>query len=146
MIDTHAHLDDEQFDGMRAAVVRRARDAGVVSIVAVGTTASSSRAVVDLASRFDGVYAAVGIQPNHCGDVASGDWDRVIRLADENRVVAIGETGLDRYWDFTPFDIQQDYFDRHLRLSQENGLPFIVHMRDCEQDILSMLRTLKRLR
>ena len=54
--------------------------------------------------------------------------------------MAIGETGLDRYWDFTPFDVQQDYFDRHIRLSQERGLPFIVHMRDCDEDILVMLR------
>jgi TatD DNase family protein len=61
-------------------------------------------------------------------------------MLDEPRVVAIGETGLDRYWDFTPFDIQQDYFDRHLRLSQQHGLPFIVHMRDCDEDILIMLR------
>jgi TatD DNase family protein len=140
MIDTHAHLDDEQFDGMRAAVIRRAEDAGVVSIVAVGTTAASSRAVVELTSRFDRVYAAVGIQPNYCAQVARGDWDRVVRLAGENRVVALGETGLDRYWDFTPFDVQQDYFDRHLRFSQQRGLPCIVHMRDCERDILSMLR------
>jgi TatD DNase family protein len=61
-------------------------------------------------------------------------------MLDEPRVVAIGETGLDRHWDFTPFDMQQNYFDRHLRLSQERGLPFIVHMRDCDEDILVMLR------
>jgi TatD DNase family protein len=69
-----------------------------------------------------------------------GDWDRIVGMIDLPGVVAIGETGLDRYWDFTPFDVQQDYFDRHLRLSQERGLPFIVHMRDCDEDILVMLR------
>ena len=140
MIDTHTHLDDEQFDGVRDAVIQRARDAGVEGIVAVGTTASSSRTVVDLASQHDGVYAAVGIQPNYCGEAAEGDWDLVVHLVDENPVVALGETGLDRHWDFTPFDLQQDYFDRHLRLSQQRDLPFIVHMRDCQDDILSMLR------
>ena len=54
--------------------------------------------------------------------------------------MAIGETGLDRHWDFTPFDLQQDYFDRHMRLAAERGLPFVVHMRDCDDDILAMLR------
>ena len=61
-------------------------------------------------------------------------------MLDQPGVVAIGETGLDRHWDFTPFDVQQDYFDRHMRLSQERDLPFIVHMRDCDEDILVMLR------
>jgi TatD DNase family protein len=87
-----------------------------------------------------GVYAAVGIQPNYTGEAAEGDWEAVVELVRAPGVVAIGETGLDRYWDHTSFDVQQDYFDRHLRLSQETGLPFIVHLRECEADILAMLR------
>ncbi len=71
---------------------------------------------------------------------SQGDWERIVALAGEPGVVAIGETGLDRHWDFTPFDVQQDYFDRHLRLAAERGLPFVVHMRDCDEDILAMLR------
>jgi TatD DNase family protein len=65
-------------------------------------------------------------------------------MLDQPGVVAIGETGLDRYWDCTPIGTQQDYFDRHLRLSQERGLPFIVHMRDCDEEILAMLREARR--
>ncbi len=95
---------------------------------------------MQLAAQHDGVFAAVGMQPNYLAESEPDDWDRVVALVDQPGVVAIGETGLDRYWDFTPFDQQQDYFDRHLRLSQERGLPFIVHMRDCDEDILVMLR------
>ncbi len=140
LFDTHAHLDDEQFDDIRTDVVKRAREAGVRQIVAVGTTADSSEKTVELAAQFEEVLAAVGIQPNYCAAAKPADWDRIVDLARQPGVVAIGETGLDRYWDYTPFELQQDYFDRHIRLSQEAGLPFIVHMRDCGDDILKMLR------
>ncbi len=140
LFDTHAHLDDEQFDADRDSVVARATAAGVTTIVAVGTTAASSQKCIELAASYPGVYASVGIQPNHCAEAQPGDWDRIVELAKQPRVVALGETGLDRYWDYTPFEMQQDYFDRHLRLSQQLDLPFIVHMRDCGADIVQMLR------
>ena len=144
LFDTHAHLDDEQFDPIRDAVVERAREAGVKTILAVGTTADSSEKSVSLASRYDGVFAAVGIQPNYCAEAKEDDWDRAVSLISNRHVVALGETGLDRYWDHTPFEIQQDYFDRHLRLSQQHDLPFIVHMRDCGENILAMLQEAHR--
>ncbi len=140
LFDTHAHLDQPEFGGEQAAVVERARQAGVAEITAIGTTAETSAECVALAQRFEGVYAAVGIQPNSVAEAGPDDWDRVVELAKEPGVVALGETGLDRYWDFTPFDQQEDYFDRHLRHSQQTGLPFVVHMRECEADILRMLR------
>ena len=129
LIDTHAHLDQEEFDPDRPDVIARAQTAGIEAIVAVGVTAESSRAAVKLAANFGAVYAAVGIQPNYCGQAKPGDWEQILELAKAPKVVAIGETGLDRYWDYSPFDVQQDYFDRHLRLSQECRLPFIVHTR-----------------
>lgn len=95
---------------------------------------------MEVAAEFEGVFAAVGMQPNYLAEAQPGDWDRIVAMLGEPGVVAIGETGLDRHWDFTPFAMQQDYFDRHLRLSQERDLPFIVHMRDCDEDILLMLR------
>jgi TatD DNase family protein len=140
LFDTHAHLDQAEFDADRAEVIARARDAGIENIIAVGISADTSAACVKLAAQYDGVHAAVGLQPNYLKEAGPGDWDRVVALLDEPGVVAIGETGLDRYWDFTPFAVQQDYFDRHIRLSQDRGLPFIVHMRDCDEDILVMLR------
>lgn len=140
LFDTHTHLDQEEFDETRDDVVQRARDAGVTRIVAVGCSIESSRAAVRLAEEYDGVYAAVGIQPNYAAEAQPDDWAAIEQLADKPGVVALGETGLDRHWDYTPFDVQQDYFDRHIRLAQECDLPFVVHMRDCDDDILQMLR------
>lgn len=140
LFDTHAHLDQAEFDPDRAEVLARARASSVEQIIAIGISADTSAACVKLADEFEGVYAAVGLQPNYLAEAKPDDWDRVVKMLDEPGVVAIGETGLDRYWDFTPFEVQQHYFDRHIRLSQERGLPFIVHMRDCDEDILVMLR------
>jgi TatD DNase family protein len=140
LFDTHAHLDQPEFDDDRAEVVARARAEGVEQILAIGISADTSQRCIELAKQYEGVHAAVGMQPNYLAEAKPGDWDRVVAMRAEPGVVAIGETGLDRYWDFTPFDEQRDYFDRHLRLSQERGLPFIVHMRDCDEDILIMLR------
>jgi TatD DNase family protein len=144
LFDTHAHLDQPEFDADRADVVARAKAAGVAQMISIGTTADTSEVCVRLAGEYHGTYAAVGIQPNYVAQAQPGDWERVVGLVDRPGVVAIGETGLDRYWDFTPFGEQQDYFDRHLRLSQERGLPFVIHMRDCDEDILVMLREARR--
>jgi TatD DNase family protein len=140
LIDTHAHLEDDKFDSDRDDVVARAKAAGVVTIVAIGTTAENSACVLDLAGRYDGLFASVGIHPNNAAQAQPGDWDRVVELAQNERAVALGETGLDRYWHDTPFELQQDYFDRHLRLMQATGLPVVIHMRDCQADVLAMLR------
>jgi TatD DNase family protein len=140
LYDTHAHLDQPALAEDLADVLARAKGAGVLDVNAIGVDAASSRAVVALAAKFPGVHAVVGIQPNDVGEAQAGDWDEVVRLASEPGVVGLGETGLDRYWDSTPFEKQQDYFDRHLRLSQATGLPFVVHMRNCEDEVLAMLR------
>jgi TatD DNase family protein len=139
-IDTHAHLDAEEFDPDRDEVIARACRAGVTAIVCPAISADSSQAVVHLAQARQGLYAAVGIQPNYCAQAAPDDWDRIVAMASRPGVVALGETGLDRYWDYTPFDIQQDYFDRHLRLAQARDLPVIIHCREASEDLLPMLR------
>jgi TatD DNase family protein len=144
LIDTHAHLDQEEFDADRAAMIERAHAAGVESIIAIGVRADSSAAVASLAAQEPGVFAAVGIHPNYCAAAAPGDWDRVIELAAAPRVVALGETGLDLYRDDSPLSLQQDYFDRHLRLSQQTGLPFVVHTRQSQAEVLAMLHHARR--
>ena len=140
LIDTHAHLDQPRFADDLTEVLARAKDAGIESVVTIGVDASSSQAAIGLARAHAIVHAVVGIQPNDVVDAAPEDWDTIVRISAEPGVVGLGETGLDRYWDHTPIEQQQDYFDRHLRLSQETGLPFVVHMRDCEADVLAMLR------
>jgi TatD DNase family protein len=141
LIETHAHLDDERFSADLAEVLARAAAAGVTRIVAVATTAASSRLCVELAARHPGpLRASVGIQPNHVAEAAAGDWDEVLSLVDRPEVVALGETGLDRYWDRTPFAQQEDYFARHLELSRRSGKAVIIHCREAEADVVRMLR------
>ncbi len=140
MIDTHAHLDDEQFDADRDAVLERAVQAGVGTIVCVGTTAESSRAAIRLAERYPALFAAVGIHPNSCAQAQADDWQQIVAMAGHPRVVALGETGLDRYRDFAPLELQQDYFQRHLRLGHKYRLPVIIHCRDAQDEVLTMLR------
>ena len=140
LFDTHAHLDEEAFLDDQVNVAARARQAGVDTIITVGTTLASSRRCMELANHLEHVFPSVGIQPNYCAEANATDWDQIVALAQSTEVVALGETGLDRHWDYTPFDVQQDYFDRHLVLSQQLKIPFIVHMRDCGDDIIQMLR------
>ncbi len=138
--DTHAHINQPKFDDDLDQVIQRAALSGLEGIVAIGVDAVSSNECLELAKRYDLVHAAVGIQPNDVRDAKPTDWDHIVQLAKDANVVALGETGLDRYWDHTPFEQQQDYFDRHLRLSQSTNMPFIVHMRECEEEVLTMLR------
>lgn len=138
--DTHTHLDQEEFDADREEVLARAREVGVDTIICVGISADSSNRAVHLADTYEEILAAVGIQPNYCGEAGDDHWDRIVALAEHPQVVALGETGLDRYWDFTPFDVQQTYFDRHLRLGQRLDLPVVIHCRDAAADLVPMLR------
>lgn len=139
LFDTHSHINDRRLRDNLPEVIQRATDNGVTRIVTIGTSLETSRQCVDIAHQFPRVFAAVGIQPNCTHEARSGDWDAVVSLLDQDGVVALGETGLDRYWKDAPFELQQDYFDRHLRLSQARDIPFIVHMRDCGPEVLDML-------
>lgn len=144
LFDTHAHLDDEQFAADLPGVIGRAAAAGVESILAVATTAASSRRCLEIAREQAGVLASAGIHPNYAGEVQPGDWDAVVALAREPQVVALGETGLDLYWKDTPLAVQQDYFDRHIRLSQQSQLPLVIHLRETAAEILEMLRAARQ--
>jgi TatD DNase family protein len=137
--DTHAHLDNEQFEPDLAGVMDRARAANVMTIIAVGTTLQTSRRAVQLAREHPIVRAAVGIHPNYAAQAPDEDWPEIAYLSREPEVVAIGETGLDRFRDDTPFDRQRDYFERHLLLARERRLPVIIHCRDAESDVLPCL-------
>jgi TatD DNase family protein len=139
LFDTHAHLDLPEFEANREEIVARAAEAGVKSILCVGIAVDSSQAAIQCAERF-GLYATVGIHPNSTIEAAAGDWDRVVAMSEHPRVVALGETGLDRYWDDAPLPLQQEYFDRHLTLAQKRDLPVVIHCRDAQADLMPMLR------
>src|SRR5260221_11998917 len=136
LIHTHAHLDAGRFVTDLPDGLTRAVGAGVERVIAVATTAQSSRACVQLASMYPLLAASAGIHPNHFAEAQPGDWDLVVHLANDPHVVAIGETGLDRHWDFTPFERQEENFARHLELSRSTNLPLIIHSRDCDAAML----------
>lgn len=141
IIDTHCHLDEEAFSADLAEVLRVAAEQGVAGIVSIGTDAASSRRTLELARLHRGVFAAVGIHPNYTAAAGAGDWDVIEELARDPQVVAIGETGLDRYWNYAPPELQREYFSRHIDLSRRTGKPFIVHCRDADDEVREMLRT-----
>jgi TatD DNase family protein len=140
LIDTHCHLDEARFDADRDEVVQRAIDAGLEAVLTIGITAETSRAAVELAERYDVVHAVVGIQPNYVAEIKPGDWECIQELAAAPKVVGIGETGLDRYWDYAPIELQAEYFTRHIDLARERDLPFVVHCREAEADVVAQLR------
>lgn len=141
LCDTHAHLDDEQFAADLPAALERARAAGVDSAIAIATTAPSSAACLALAERHAMLFATVGLHPNNILEAGATAWDEIAAAASHPCVVAIGETGLDRHWDTTPFAIQEEYFVRHLELARRVRRPVVIHCREAESDMLRVLRT-----
>jgi TatD DNase family protein len=140
LTDTHAHLDHERFDSDRDDVITRAADAGIGLIVNPGTTIETSEKAVQLSERYDAVYAAVGIHPSDADSFNETSIDRLRELSRSAKVVAIGEIGLDFYWDGVPHSEQEQVFREQIRLAHELSLPVIVHSRNAEARTLEILR------
>lgn len=147
LFDTHAHYDDEHFDGDREALLASMPEKNVGLIVNPGCNIPSSRVAVDLARKFDFVYAAVGIHPENCADFEPEQIEKLRELAKEPKVVAIGEIGLDYYWaENPPKDLQQKVLRRQLLLAQELRLPVIIHDRDAHADTMAIVREFPQVR
>lgn len=142
--DSHCHLTAEQFDADRDAVIQRALDAGVTRMLTLATDTGSSRAVIALAERYACVYAAVGIHPESVAQAEIGDLRLIRELAQHPKVAAIGEIGLDYYWDRTTADLQQIFFEQQLELAAELNLPVAIHDRDAHDKIIETLQTFAR--
>ena len=139
LFDTHCHLDFESFHEDAAEVVARAAEAGVTRIIVPGLDLDNASAVLALAERFPGVYAAVGVHPNSAAGWRDEWVDALRELAQHDKVVAIGEIGLDYYWDKTPPETQHRALTAQLELSVELGLPVIIHNRDASEDVVRLL-------
>ncbi|MBQ0037693.1 MAG: TatD family hydrolase [Clostridiales bacterium] len=147
LFDTHAHYDDEAFDADRDALLTAMPQRGVGRIVNPGCTVASSKTAVELAERYDHVYAAVGIHPEECGDFVPAHIDELRTLAQHEKVVAIGEIGLDYHWPENPsHEFQQMVLRSQLRLAQELALPVIIHDRDAHADTLAIVQEYPGLR
>jgi TatD DNase family protein len=140
LFDTHAHINDEKFDEDRDEVVLRAKENGVARIVNVGFNRETIPTSLALAEKYDFIYTAVGWHPQDAKDMVESDMDWLRELSCHEKVVAIGEIGLDYYWDTSPQDVQQEVFRKQIRLAKELNLPIIIHDREAHQDIVNILR------
>ncbi len=139
LIDTHAHLDDARFAADLPAVLDRAAAGGVGRVLTIGIDRATSEASVALARHHPLLAAAVAIQPNQAAEAGPDDFARIAELAADPRVVAVGETGLDRHWDRAPFDLQEVFFIRHLALARRVGKPVVIHCRQADADVVRVL-------
>ena len=147
IFDTHAHYDDAQFDADREALLSAMPENGVGLILDPGCDPESSRAAIALAEQYPHIYAAVGYHPEDCAPYTDADLDILRRLAQHPKVVAIGEIGLDYYWEQNPpKEFQQAVFRAQLALARELDLPVIVHDRDAHADCLAIVKEFPEVR
>lgn len=139
LIDTHAHLYLDQFDDDRDAVLDRAHEAGVDTIVMPAIDVPSIQQAVDLCEDNDGLFAMAALHPSETEDATEEDFAAVKEWCDHPSIVAVGESGLDYYWDRSFDDRQQAFFRKHIRLAIEADLPLVIHNREAADDILDIL-------
>ena len=139
IFDTHAHYDDESFDGDRYEVLDELFQNGVCGIINCGCTVASSRESLELAHRYEGVYAAVGIHPQNAMEETEASFDVIRQLSRDEKAVAIGEIGLDYHYDYTPKEMQLAFFEKQLILANELDLPVIVHDREAHEDCVNLI-------
>ena len=139
IVDSHCHLDFDSFEDDLDAVVNRARDAGVCRMVTICTKMSGFDQVLAIAERYDDVFCSVGVHPHEAEREGDVSLSSLVELAKHPKVVGIGESGLDYYYDNSPVDAQKVSFRTHIDAARETGLPLIVHSRDADDDMADML-------
>ncbi len=140
IIDTHAHLDFPDYKEDIDDVIKRAGDAGVEYIINVGTSLNTSIKSIELSKKYEKIYASIGIHPNATSTITGDDWSRLEALARQDKVVAVGETGLDYYRDRSKHEDQKRLFRQHMDLAVKYGLPVIIHNREASDDCLEVVR------
>ncbi|WP_207536857.1 TatD family hydrolase [Sabulicella rubraurantiaca] len=139
IVDSHCHLDYFE-DAELPGIIARAAEAGVTRMVTIGTHVEQAAAVKALAERHPEVWGTVGVHPHRAGEGRMPTVEELVALADHPRVIGIGESGLDYFYDKSPRDVQREGFRRHIRAARAAGLPLVVHARDADADIASILR------
>lgn len=140
MIDSHAHLDEERFDEDRDELIKSLKENAISYVINPSSDMETSRRVVELSNKYDNIFAAVGIHPHDAEGFKEEDLDELRELSNNEKVVAIGEIGLDYYYDNSPRDIQKEVFRKQLELSHELDLPVIIHTRDAMGDTYDILK------
>lgn len=141
IFDSHSHYDDEAFDEDRYEVIKEISDAGVIGILNCGASLKGARDSVILANKYDFIYAAVGIHPSYAEEVNSDVLAEIEQLCSNEKVRAIGEIGLDYYWEENPSrDIQKEAFRAQMQLANNLALPVVIHDRDAHKDTLEIMK------
>ncbi|HEY0707762.1 MAG TPA: TatD family hydrolase, partial [Polyangia bacterium] len=142
IVDSHCHLDFDAYGDDRPAVIDRARAAGIVRMICIGSGRDivSARSAVALAAQEPDIFATVGIHPHDVARMGESDWQELGELARAPRVVGVGETGLDYHYDHSPRDLQQTAFRRFVRMCHDTDQPVVCHIRDAHADAVSILR------
>lgn len=138
LVDTHCHLTDSKFDDDRELVIKRAKDAGVSQIIFIGDNVKSSSRAAVLAEEF-GMAATAGVHPHEASKWSDEARAQVAALLDQEAVVAVGEVGLDYHYDHSPRNVQRSVFEEQLELAEEFDLPVVIHSRDADSDVASMV-------
>ncbi|AUD12546.1 MULTISPECIES: TatD family hydrolase [unclassified Planococcus (in: firmicutes)] len=139
-IDTHVHLNADQYDEDLQEVIDRALNSKVEKMVVIGFDRKTIKRAIELAEQYDFIYAVVGWHPVDAIDCTDEDLEWIEQLAAHEKVVGIGETGLDYHWDKSPREIQQQVFRKQIQLAKRVGLPIIIHNREATEDVLTILR------
>lgn len=140
LIDSHVHLDDQRFDKDRDLLIKNLRNNGIEMVINIGADLQTSIASVSLAEKYDNIYAAVGVHPHSAKEVDNSTIEILKTFAKRDKVVAIGEIGLDFYYDNSPRDIQRKWFKEQLALAKEVDLPVVIHTRDAAQETFDILK------
>lgn len=140
LVDTHCHIDLDAFDDDRDAAVERAHQAGVMNMLVIGFEPERWKAALELREHVPGVSVAAGLHPNSANRFSAELLDQIATQAQRPEVIAIGETGIDLYWDDAPLDQQQRAFAAQIDLARQLDMPFIIHQRDAENEVLDVLR------
>lgn len=140
IIDTHAHYDDEQFDADREELLGSMEAGGIRLIVNAGSTVASWDKIVELTEKYPFVYGAVGVHPDEVGELDEEKFLRMADLLDRDKIVAVGEIGLDYYWDKEKHDLQKEWFVRQLGLAREKEMPVIIHSREAAADTFEIMK------
>ena len=141
LVDSHCHLDDPKFDQDREETIGRARAAGVETMMAIGTGQGPPdlEAGIRLAERYPFIYATVGVHPHDASKATRETFERLRQLAGRDKVLAIGEIGLDYHYDFSPREVQRAVFERQLEIAAETSKPIVIHTREAWEDTLALV-------
>lgn len=140
IFDSHAHYDDERFENDFKEVLSSFKEGGICGVINCGSDIDSSKKSIELAERYDFIYAAVGVHAHEASNAPKDFLNKIKELANHNKVVAIGEIGLDYHYDFSPRELQIEVLEAQLILANELDLPVIIHDRESHEDIMNLLK------